>query len=128
MQYVNDSKCTTVEALHVALSAFERPVILLAGGKFKGGDLEGMRPLLRQHVKAVALYGAAREHFEPAWKDTVPVSWDETMDKALVRARSLAQAGDVVLLAPATASFDQYKNYLARGDHFRELVHGFEKS
>ena len=128
VQYVNDSKCTTVEALHVALSAFERPVILLAGGKFKGGDLEGMRPLLRQHVKAVALYGAAREHFEPAWKDTVPVSWDETMDKALVRARSLAQAGDVVLLAPATASFDQYKNYLARGDHFRELVHGFEKS
>ncbi len=122
VQYVNDSKCTTVEALSVALNAFDRPVILLAGGKFKGGDLEGLRPLLAAHVKAVALYGAAREHFEAAWKDTVPLSWDETMDEALARARTLAQAGDIVLLAPATASFDQYANYLARGDHFRELV------
>ena len=126
VQYVNDSKCTTVEALRVALTAFERPVILLAGGKFKGGDLEGIRPLLASHVKAVALYGAAREHFEPAWKDTVPVTWDEKLDDALARARSLAAPGDAVLLAPATASFDQYKNYVARGDHFRTLVQSME--
>ena len=125
VQYVNDSKCTTVEALRVALSAFERPVILLAGGKFKGGDLEGIKPLLATRVKAVALYGAAREHFEPAWKDTVPVTWDETLGDALARARALAAPGDAVLLAPATASFDQYKNYLARGEHFRSLVLGF---
>ena len=125
VQYVNDSKCTTVEALRVALSAFERPVILLAGGKFKGGDLEGIKPLLASRVKAVALYGAAREHFEPAWKDTVPVTWDETLGGALARARALAAPGDAVLLAPATASFDQYKNYLARGEHFRSLVLGF---
>ena len=122
VQYVNDSKCTTIEALKVALGAFERPVILLAGGKFKGGDVEGMKPLLAEHVRAVALYGAAREHFEPAWKDTVPVTWDETMDEALARARSLAREGDAVLLAPATSSYDQYKNYIERGDHFRELV------
>ncbi len=127
VQYVNDSKCTTVEALRVALSAFDRPVVLLAGGKFKGGDLESMRPLLARHVKAVALFGAAREHFEPAWRDTVPVTWDETLDKALALARALAVPGDAVLLAPATASFDQYKNYLARGDHFRALVHAAEK-
>jgi len=125
VQYVNDSKCTTVEALRVALSAFERPVILLAGGKFKGGDLEGIKPLLASRVKAVALYGAAREHFEPAWKDTVPVTWDETLGGALARARALAAPGDAVLLAPATASFDQYKNYLERGEHFRSLVLGF---
>ena len=125
VQYVNDSKCTTVEALRVALSAFERPVILLAGGKFKGGDLEGIKPLLASRVKAVALYGAAREHFEPAWKDAVPVTWDETLGDALARARALAAPGDAVLLAPATASFDQYKNYLARGEHFRSLVLGF---
>ena len=106
----------------MALGAFERPVILLAGGKFKGGDVEGMKPLLAEHVRAVALYGASREHFEPAWKDTVPVTWDETMDEALARARSLAREGDAVLLAPATSSYDQYKNYIERGDHFRELV------
>ena len=127
VQYVNDSKCTTVEALRVALSAFDRPVILLAGGKFKGGDLEGIKPLLASHVKAVALYGAAREHFEPAWSGTVPVTWDEKLDDALARARSLAVPGDAVLLAPATASFDQYKNYVARGDHFRALVLSMEK-
>ncbi|WP_273524409.1 UDP-N-acetylmuramoyl-L-alanine--D-glutamate ligase [Mailhella massiliensis] len=127
VRYVNDSKCTTIEALKVALASFERPVVLLAGGKFKGGDVEGMKPLLAKHVRAVALYGASREHFEPAWKDTVPVSWDETMDEALARARGLAEEGDTVLLAPATSSYDQYKNYLERGDHFRDLVLRMQK-
>ena len=122
VQYVNDSKCTTIEALRVALLAFDRPVVLLAGGKFKGGDVEGMCPLLREHVRAVALYGASREHFEPAWKNVVPVTWDETMDEALARARAVARPGDAVLLAPATSSYDQYKNYIERGNHFRELV------
>ena len=126
VQFVNDSKCTTIEALRVALAAFERPVILLAGGKFKGGDLEGIKPLLASRVKAVALYGASRKHFEPAWKDTVPVTWDETLDLALNRARSLAAPGDAVLLAPATASYDQYRNYMERGDHFRSLVLNLE--
>ena len=78
--YVNDSKCTTVEALKVALASFQQPVILLAGGKFKGGDLEGMRPLVQEHVKAVALYGASRSHFADAWAGAVPLKWDETMD------------------------------------------------
>ena len=122
VQYVNDSKCTTIEALKVALQAFDRPVVLLAGGKFKGGDVEGMRPLLKEHVRAVALYGASREHFEPAWKDVVPVTWDASMDEALARARTLALPGDAVLLAPATSSYDQYKNYIERGNHFRDLV------
>lgn len=127
VQYVNDSKCTTIEALKVALRAFDRPVVLLAGGKFKGGDVEGMRPLIKEHVRAVALYGASREHFEPAWKDVVPVTWDETMDLALARARGIAQKGDAVLLAPATSSYDQYKNYIERGNHFRALVNAMRE-
>ena len=127
VQYVNDSKCTTIEALRVALAAFDRPVILLAGGKFKGGDVEGVCPLLRDHVRAVALYGASREHFEPAWKDVVPVTWDETMDQALARARSIARPGDAVLLAPATSSYDQYRNYMERGNHFRDLVNAMQE-
>ena len=57
----------------------------------------------------------------------MPVTWDEKLDDALARARSLATPGDAVLLAPATASFDQYKNYVARGDHFRSLVLSMEK-
>ncbi len=127
VQYVNDSKCTTIEALRVALAAFDRPVILLAGGKFKGGDVEGVCPLLRDHVRAVALYGASREHFEPAWKNVVPVTWDETMDQALARAGSIARPGDAVLLAPATSSYDQYRNYMERGNHFRKLVNAMQE-
>ncbi len=127
--YVNDSKCTTVAALRVALAAFDRPVALLAGGKFKGGDLAGIRPLLKEHVCHVALYGASREYFEPAWKDVVPITWDETLEQAMCRlagcgtgAPALAHPGDVVLLSPATSSFDQYANYMRRGEDFKRIV------
>ena len=120
--YVNDSKCTTVEALKVALASFERPVLLLAGGRFKGGDLAGLAPLLKRHVKAAGLYGASREVFENAWKDILPTSWDETLRLALARLRGMARPGDVVLLAPATSSYDQYENYCERGDDFRRAV------
>ena len=126
--YVNDSKCTTVEALRVALASFERPVILLAGGKFKGGNLPGLCPLLKKHARCVALFGASRERFEPAWRDTVPVTWDQTLEKALRRVAgldgrpALAREGDVVLLAPACSSYDQYPNYLRRGEDFKRVV------
>ncbi len=65
--YVNDSKCTTVSSLEVALRAFDRPLRLLCGGKFKGGDLAALGGLLRERVREVALFGASREHFETAW-------------------------------------------------------------
>ena len=120
--YVNDSKCTTVSALRVALEAFERPVLLLCGGKFKGGDLAGLLPLVRQKCRAVALFGASREHFEGAWQGHIPLSWDATLAEAVQRTQGLAQRGDAVLLAPATASFDLYANYLARGDDFKRVV------
>ena len=70
--YINDSKCTTVTALAVAIKAVseaEHPIILLAGGKFKGGDLAALLPLMRGKVKHVALYGGSREYFENAWKN-----------------------------------------------------------
>ena len=129
VQYVNDSKCTTVEALRVALSSFDRPVVLLAGGKFKGGDLPGLCPLLKEHARCVALFGASRERFEPAWRDTLPVTWDRTLEQALCRVAgkdgqpALAHEGDVVLLAPACSSYDQYPNYLRRGEDFKRVVH-----
>ncbi|MEG1610253.1 MAG: UDP-N-acetylmuramoyl-L-alanine--D-glutamate ligase [Bilophila sp.] len=120
--YINDSKCTTVEALRVALESFDRPIVLLAGGKFKGGDLLGLLPLVRAKTRCVALYGASREHFEAAWQGAVPLSWDETLESAVCRAASLAHSGDVVLLAPATSSYDQYPNYLRRGEDFKRVV------
>lgn len=122
--YVNDSKATTVDALRVALNAFSRPVLLLAGGKFKGGDLEGLRDLLVRKVKAVGLYGASREYFQKAWQGAVPLTWDVTLEQAVQRLAAGAAPGDVVLLAPATSSFDQYKNYTARGEDFKRIVAG----
>lgn len=120
--YINDSKCTTIEALHVALESMERPVFLLTGGVFKGGDLAGMIPLLRDKVKAIALFGASRDKFEPAWREAAPLSWDPTLEAAVKRVSGLAQQGDAVLLSPATSSYDLYANYKARGNDFKRIV------
>ncbi len=121
--YINDSKSTTVAALRVALEAMKsikRPTILLAGGKFKGGDLPGLTGLLRAQVKAVALFGACRDNFEQAWQGVVPLSWDPTLKDALARAQAMAVSGDAVLMSPATASYDLYKDYTVRGDDFKK--------
>ena len=120
--YVNDSKCTTVAALAVALKAFERPIRLLCGGKFKGGDLRSLIPLVQAHVREIALFGAARAEFEAAFKDVVPMEWYPTLAPAVEYLSEKAEPGDVVLLAPATASFDLYRNYVERGSDFRKIV------
>jgi UDP-N-acetylmuramoylalanine--D-glutamate ligase len=120
--YVDDSKATTVEALRVALQSLERPLFLLAGGVFKGGDLESLRPLLREKAKAVALFGGSRERFETAWKETVPLSWDGDLESAVRRVRAKATPGDAILLAPATSSFDLYTDYKARGNDFKRIA------
>lgn len=120
--YVNDSKGTTVEALRVALEAFEQPILLLAGGKFKGGDLAGLRSIIKEKVRAVGLFGGSREYFENAWSDIVPMTWDETLEAAVKRLTEVSCEGDVVLLAPATSSFDQYTDYIERGKDFKRVV------
>lgn len=126
--YINDSKCTTVTALAVAIKAVSEarhPIILLAGGKFKGGDLKALIPFMQGKVKHIALFGGSREYFEEAWKNDFSLSYDATLSEALTRAKSLAAENDAVLLAPATASFDQYKSYIARGNDFRNIVGSF---
>jgi UDP-N-acetylmuramoylalanine--D-glutamate ligase len=120
--YVNDSKCTTVEALRAALASFDTPVLLLAGGVFKGGDLPSLIPLLKKSVRAVGLYGANREVFEQAWKGIVPLSWSPAMSGAFEKLRREARPGDALLLSTATSSFDQYANYKERGADFKKLV------
>lgn len=120
--YVNDSKCTTVSSLKVALEAFDRPLRLLCGGHFKGGDVAALRPLVQQHVREVFLFGESREIFESAWQDAVPMHWFDTLEPALRAAAAAAESGDVVLMAPAASSFDLYANYMARGDDFRRVV------
>lgn len=126
--WVNDSKCTTVEALRVALQAFDRPVVLMVGGKFKGGDLASLLPLMRGRVRAVVGFGASREHFEAAWLGqgdfsmSWPMSWHTALEPAVAEAAALARPGDAVVMAPATSSFDLFANYKERGHAFRRAV------
>jgi UDP-N-acetylmuramoylalanine--D-glutamate ligase len=120
--FVDDSKATNLDAVAAAVQSFERPVRLLLGGVFKGGDVRSMLPALRGRVVQVGLFGAGREAFEPALKDEFPLFWEPSLEPAVRRLAAEAKPGDVVLLSPATASFDAYKGYAARGDHFRTIV------
>ncbi|MFZ5813553.1 MAG: UDP-N-acetylmuramoyl-L-alanine--D-glutamate ligase [Thermodesulfobacteriota bacterium] len=117
--FVDDSKATTVTAMRAAIETFDRPVWLLAGGVFKGGDLAGLVPLLRERVKGVGLFGASRDIFEAAWAGAVPLSWSPTLAGAVETVYARAEPGDVILLSPATASFDLYTDYKARGRDFQ---------
>ncbi len=122
VSFVDDSKATTITALEAALTTFSQPVILLAGGIFKGGDPASLTDLLRDRVKAICLFGAGREYFEPAWRGTAPLHWSPTLEEAVKRACGQARPDDVVLLSPATSSFDLFPNYKARGKAFCKAV------
>jgi len=122
--FVDDSKATTVAAMEAALNSFDRPVRLLCGGVFKGGDLAALVPLLKEKVASVGLFGASREIFEAAWAGQVPLFHEPTQKAAMTRLFAEAVPGDVILLSPATASFDLYASYKARGRDFQEIFAG----
>ncbi len=120
--FVNDSKATTLDSVVAAVRSFDKPVRLLMGGVFKGGVVEDILPALKERVVSIGLFGASREIFEPALAPYFPVSWDENLEAAVRRQFALAQAGDVILLSPATASFDAYKSYTERGRDFARVA------
>jgi UDP-N-acetylmuramoylalanine--D-glutamate ligase len=121
VDYYNDSKATNVDATIKALESFPANIHLILGGKDKGSDYTVLNDLLRQRVKRVYTIGAAAAKIESQIKD-VEVVHAETLENALRKANSMAQPGDVVLLAPACASFDQFKSYEHRGRVFKEIV------
>src|SRR6267378_1244741 len=121
VDYYNDSKATNVDATIKALESFPANIHLILGGKDKGSDYSLLNHLLRQRVKRVYTIGAAAAKIESQIKE-VEVVHAETLENALRKANALTQAGDVVLLAPACASFDQFKNYEQRGRVFKEIV------
>jgi UDP-N-acetylmuramoylalanine--D-glutamate ligase len=122
VRYVDDSKATTVEAVMAAVKSFDAPVRLLLGGVFKGGDVEALARVMAGRVVSIGLFGGAREEFEPILSPHFPCFWTERLSEAVARLAAEAAPGDVVLLSPATASFDQYSGYKARGDDFRKAV------
>ena len=123
VDYYNDSKATNVDATIKALESFPANIHLILGGKDKGGDYSVLNDLLRQRVKRVYTVGAAAAKIESQIKG-VEVVHAETLENAIRKANAVAQSGDVVLLAPACASFDQFKSYEHRGRVFKEIVRG----
>lgn len=122
VQYVNDSKATTVASLSYALQSFSEPIVLIAGGKDKGGDFSELNPLLKKHVRAAVVIGQASRRMKAAWQAAIPVHDAATLEEAVALSRTLARPGDVVLLSPACSSFDMFRDYEERGRRFKELV------
>jgi UDP-N-acetylmuramoylalanine--D-glutamate ligase len=120
--FINDSKATNIDALEKALLAQRSPVVLMAGGKDKGLDFSGLRPLLREKVKAIVLIGQMTEKLFAAWNSAVPCVRAASLSDAIERARQLARPGDVVLFSPGCSSFDMFKDFEDRGDQFRALI------
>jgi len=120
--WVNDSKATNIGACVAALQGYERKVILIAGGDAKGADMNELTPAIMEKAKSVVLMGKDAELIKQALNNCVPVYSAENMAQAVQICASLAETGDSVLLSPACASLDQYKNYQDRGDQFAKAV------
>ncbi|MGE5056519.1 MAG: UDP-N-acetylmuramoyl-L-alanine--D-glutamate ligase [Acidobacteriota bacterium] len=123
VDYYNDSKATNVDATIKALESFPANIHLILGGKDKGSDYTVLNDLLRRRVKRVYTIGAAAAKIESQIKGAQVVH-AETLENAIRQAHASAHSGDVVLLAPACASFDQFKSYEHRGRVFKEIVQG----
>ena len=121
--YVNDSKATNVAAALVALASFEVPLHVIMGGQGKGEDYAPLAPAIAAHAACVYLIGAEAPALRAALENTgVPLHDSETLDVAVAQARAAAQPGQVVLLAPACTSWDQFENFEVRGEAFREAA------
>jgi UDP-N-acetylmuramoylalanine--D-glutamate ligase len=120
--WVNDSKATNIASGLVGLASFTRPVILLAGGRDKGSDFAAVAAEVRDRTRQVILFGEAADKMAKAWAPVFPVERAAWLQEAVPRAAALAQPGDVVLLSPMCASFDEFRNYEDRGDKFKQWV------
>ncbi len=122
VDFYNDSKATNVDAAMKAVASFSGGIHLILGGKDKNSDYGTMAEALRERVKVVYTIGSAAEKIERQLQGVVKIVSAETMQTAVAEAAKAAVAGDVVLLAPACSSFDQFENYEHRGQVFRQLV------
>jgi UDP-N-acetylmuramoylalanine--D-glutamate ligase len=122
VEYYNDSKATNVDATMKALQSFPSNIHLILGGKDKGSDYTLLNDLLRERVKSVYTIGAAAEKIQTHITGTTQIVSSGTIEAAVKQAAAVAQPGDVILLAPACASFDQFQNYEHRGRVFKDLV------
>ncbi|HYC30096.1 MAG TPA: UDP-N-acetylmuramoyl-L-alanine--D-glutamate ligase, partial [Chitinophagaceae bacterium] len=123
VEFINDSKATNVNSTWYALESMEKPTILILGGVDKGNDYSLIRELVREKVKAIVCLGTDNRKIHEAFMNDVPIIVNTTSAKeAVLTSFHLANKGDVVLLSPACASFDLFKNYEDRGLQFKQAV------
>jgi UDP-N-acetylmuramoylalanine--D-glutamate ligase len=122
VRFYNDSKATNVGSVLGSLAGFERPVVLIAGGKDKGGDYRKLLPVLQQVARHVVLIGAAADRMEQALGGKVSLHRAPDMAAAVRRATELAREGEAVVLSPACSSFDMFDNFEERGRVFAQAV------
>ncbi|CAG1008383.1 UDP-N-acetylmuramoylalanine--D-glutamate ligase [Myxococcaceae bacterium] len=127
VRWVNDSKGTNVGAALRSLESFSAPIVWIGGGKDKALDFRPLAPLLASRARAAILIGEAAPKLAEALAGSVALREAGTLERAVAMADDLAQPGDVVLLSPACASFDQFRSYEERGDRFRAAVAGLDE-
>ncbi len=126
VEFVNDSKATTVEAGRWALESIDKPIILLCGGRDKNLDYSVLSELVRKKVKKMIAFGEAKEKFFQTFEAVVNLERTATLRDAVLCAQEAAAEGDCILLSPMCASFDMFKNFEERGTVFKQIVHEIE--
>jgi UDP-N-acetylmuramoylalanine--D-glutamate ligase len=124
VEWINDSKATNVDSVEKSLTAFPGNVILILGGRGKGSPYAPLRSLIQERVKAILTIGEDAQNVADQLGDLKPLYACETLQNAVAKGLALARTGDVVLLSPACASYDQFNNFEERGDQFKTLVRG----
>ena len=124
VEYIDDSKGTTVDSTLRALESCDRPVILIAGGKDKNSDYSIIRDVVKSRVKCLVLIGEAKNRIKELLGGVVETQEAATMQEAVELSRKLAKTNDLVLLSPMCSSFDMFKDYKERGDVFKRAVLG----
>jgi UDP-N-acetylmuramoylalanine--D-glutamate ligase len=122
VRFYNDSKATNVQAVRAALESFDGGILLILGGRFKGGDFRDLRDLVARRVKMVFAIGESRERVREALEGAAEVEIAADLEAAVEKAHRRASPGDVVLLSPAGSSFDMFRDYRERGERFRAIV------
>jgi UDP-N-acetylmuramoylalanine--D-glutamate ligase len=124
VDFINDSKATNVGAAVAAVESIDGIIVLIAGGESKGGDFDDLSNAVSDRLRAAVLIGSDADRIADALADKALVVIANDIDDAVVQAAGYAESGDTVLLAPGCASFDQFPNYMARGDAFAAAVQG----
>lgn len=127
VDFINDSKGTNVGSAYKSLNTFDRPIILIAGGKDKNADFSSLKKIMKEKVKHLILIGETRPKFRSVLNGSFGYEESESLEDAVHKAKGKAEKGDVVLFSPACASFDMFKDYIDRGNQFKSIVNNLEE-